>query len=374
MFIAIWDEKSIDIQNVLDYNESTPKTFLFLISAAKGTAMPVTIKDIARRTGKSITTVSRALHGYNDVSEETRAMIVRVAEEMGYMPNLLAQRLQKQRTDTLGFILPTYGPRFSDPFFSEFLAGIGNTAGEHGYDLLVSTQPPGEKELEVYRKKVMGRQVDGFIVVRTRCQDPRIDYLREVGAPFVAFGRTEGNLDYPFVDEDGAAGMKKLVAHLVGLGHQRIAYISPPLEYTFARDRLRGVQEALQEAGLALPESWLVFGDLTQGSGKARALELLQAAQRPTAIIAGNDLMAFGAMNAAMQLGLRVGRDVAIAGFDDIPMAETAHPPLTTVHQPIYKIGRMLTEMLIQIIQGKPLETRQILLTPQLIVRQSCGE
>ncbi len=336
--------------------------------------MPVTIKDIAKRTGKSITTVSRALHGYQDVSPETRAMIVRVAEEMGYTPNLLAQRLQKQRTDTLGFILPTFGPRFSDPFFSEFLAGIGNTAGEYGYDLLVSTQPPGEKELEAYRQKVMGRQVDGFVVVRTRCQDPRIQYLRKVQTPFVAFGRTEGDLDYPFVDEDGVAGMKMLVRHLLSLGHRHIAYISPPLEFTFARDRMRGVREALAEANLTLAEGYLAFGDLTQRSGLAQAQKLLSLSKPPTAIIAGNDLMAFGAMSAVQQRGLRVGRDIAIAGFDDIPMAETAHPPLTTVHQPIYKIGRMITEMLIKIVRGEPLETQQVVLQPQLIIRQSCGE
>ncbi len=336
--------------------------------------MPVTIKDIAKRTGKSITTVSRALHGYDDVSPETRAMIIQVAEEMGYTPNLLAQRLQKQRTDTIGFILPTFGPRFSDPFFSEFLAGVGNAAGEAGYDLLVSTQPPGEKELKVYRQKVMGRQVDGFVVVRTRCHDPRIEYLREVGVPFVAFGRTEEGLDYPFVDEDGAAGMRKLVEHLLQLGHRRIAYISPPLDLNFARDRLRGVQGALRDAGIPLPEAYLVFGDLTQHSGLEQGGRLLDLPEPPTAIIAGNDLMAFGVMSAAQKRGLQVGRDVAVAGFDDIPMAETAHPPLTTVHQPIYQIGRMITEMLIRIIRGEPVESTQIILQPQLIVRRSCGE
>ncbi len=336
--------------------------------------MAVTIKDIAKRTGKSITTVSRALHGYNDVSPETRRMIVRVADEMGYTPNLLAQRLQKQRTDTIGFILPTFGPRFSDPFFSEFLAGIGNSATQYGYDILVSTQPPGEKELEIYRKKVTGRQVDGFVLVRTRCQDSRIAYLKKVGTPFVAFGRTEGQLDYPFVDEDGVAGMEMLVRHLVNLGHQRIAYISPPLEFTFARFRLRGVQQGLAEAGLSLPDAYLVYGDLTQRSGLARALELLALPDPPTAIIAGNDLMAFGVISAAQQRGLQVGRDIAIAGFDDIPISETTHPPLTTVHQPIYKIGRMIAEMLVKIIQGVPLASQQILLQPQLIIRHSCGE
>ncbi len=336
--------------------------------------MAVTIKDIAKKTGKSITTVSRALHGYNDVSPETREMVERVAKEMGYTPNLLAQRLQKQRTDTIGFILPTFGPRFSDPFFSEFLAGIGSSATKYGYDILVSTQPPGEKELEVYRKKVTGRQVDGFVLVRTRCQDPRINFLRESGVPFVAFGRTEGELDYPFVDEDGADGMFQLTKHLLERGHRRIAYITPPMALMFARDRWQGVKRALDEAGVSLPDAYLVTGELTQRSGREAARRLLSLPTPPTAIIAGNDLMALGAMSAIQERGLVVGEDIAVAGFDDIPMSEASHPPLTTVHQPIYEIGQMLTEMLIKIIRNQPLESQQILLRPQLIIRQSCGE
>ena len=120
--------------------------------------MSATLKDIADKVGKSVTTVSRALHGYDDVSPETTALVRKVAQELGYTPNILAQRLQKRRTDTIGFILPTFGPRFSDPFFSEFLAGIGNTAAQLGYDLLVSTRPPGEEELVTYQEKVKGNR------------------------------------------------------------------------------------------------------------------------------------------------------------------------------------------------------------------------
>ena len=139
--------------------------------------MSATLKEIARRTGKSITTVSRALADYDDVSPETKALVRRVAEELGYTPNLLAQRLQRCHSETIGLILPTYSPRFSDPFFSEFLAGVGNMAVERGYDLLVSTQAPGDRELQVYRQKVQSRQVDGFVIVRTRRQDARVLYL-----------------------------------------------------------------------------------------------------------------------------------------------------------------------------------------------------
>ena len=335
--------------------------------------MAVTIKDIARKTGKSITTVSRALADYDDVSPATKELVRRVADEMGYTPNRLAQRLQKRRTETIGLILPTFGPRFADPFFSELLAGIGNTAASYGYDLLVSTQAPGERELETYREKVQGGQVDGLIVVRTRRHDERIDYLRRVGVPFAVFGRTEDELDYPFVDEDGEYGMRLMVEHLVALGHRRIACIAPPPHLMFAHYRMVGIRKAMENAGLVLEEKLVVEGDLTQRGGFQAAEMLLERSPRPTAIVACNDLMALGAMSAAQKRGLVVGRDISITGFDDIPMAEHAHPPLTTVHQPIYKIGSMVCDMLLQILLGREPEQRQIILKPRLVIRQSSG-
>lgn len=335
--------------------------------------MAVTIKDIAERTGKSITTVSRALAGYDDVAPETKVLVRQVADDLGYEPNLLAQRLQKQRTDTIGLILPTFGPRFSDPFFSEFLAGVGNRAARSAYDLLVSTQAPGADEIDAYRRKVQGRQVDGFIVVRTRRQDARIDYLRRAGMPFVVFGRTEGMLDFPFVDEDGVLGMRLMAEHLARLGYRRIACIAPPSELMFAHYRLQGLREGLAEHSVVLNDSQIFVSDLTQRGGFATAQGLLAEAGPPDAIAACNDLMALGAMSAAQDHGLTVGQDVAVTGFDDIPMAEHSHPPLTTLHQPIYEIAATLTDMLLAIIAGQTPEQSQVILKPRLVIRRSCG-
>lgn len=334
--------------------------------------MSVTLKEIARRTDKSITTVSRALADYDDVSADTKALVRRVAEELGYTPNLLAQRLQKRRSDTIGLILPTFGPRFSDPFFSEFLAGVGNMAAEHGYDLLVSTQEPGDRELQVYRQKVQSRQVDGFVIVRTRRQDARIAYLRDAGFPFVAFGRIEGELDFPFVDVDGAQGMRLIGEHLIGLGHRHFACLTPPPDLFFAEQRLAGLRQAMAAHGLDTSECQLVLGDLTQKGGYEATSRLLDGIPRPTAIVACNDLMALGALRAIQERGLQVGKDIAVTGFDGIPMAEHSHPPLTTIYQPIYQIGKMVCEGLIRLTQGEePL--RQVILEPQLVIRQSCG-
>lgn len=335
--------------------------------------MSATLKEIARRTGKSITTVSRALADYDDVSAETKTLVRCVADELGYTPNLLARRLQKRRSDTIGLILPTFGPRFSDPFFSEFLAGVGNAAAERGYDLLVSTQPPGDRELQVYRQKVQSRQVDGFVIVRTRRQDARIDYLRAARYPFVAFGRCEGELDFPFVDVDGTQGMRLVAEHLIGLGHRDIACLAPPPDLLFAEHRLIGLRQALEDHGLDLAKHQVILGDLTQKSGFEATMRLLDSTAPPTAIAACNDLMALGAMSAIQQRGLKVGKDIAITGFDNIPMAEHAHPPLTTVHQPIYQIGKMVCDELIRLICSEDKTPRQVILEPHLVVRQSSG-
>jgi LacI family transcriptional regulator len=335
--------------------------------------MTVTLKDIAKRVGKSVTTVSRALNDYDDVSPKTKDEIQRVASEMGYTPSSMAQRLRKQRSDSIGVILPTFGPRFSDPFFSEFLAGVGNTASEMGYDLMVSTRPPNDQEMEAYRLNVQGRRVDGFIIVRTRCEDPRIQYLHQVGFPFVAFGRTGGDLDFPFVDEDSEYGMQLIADHIVDFGHHRIACISAPAELTFTAQRLSGITKGLAKHGISLDEELIRESDLTQGGGFKQASILLDLPNPPSVIIACNDLMAFGAMSAAQERGLIVGEDIAITGFDDIPMAEHSHPPLTTLRQPIYRIGNIVCEMLIRIIQGVPLESDQVILKPYLVVRQSSG-
>ena len=335
--------------------------------------MAVTIKDIAKKVGLSVTTVSRALNDFDDVSQETKVLIRQTADELGYIPNSLAQRFQKKRTDTIGLILPTFGPRFSDPFFSELLAGIGNKAASHGYDLLVSTRSPGADELLTYRHMVQGHRVDGLVVVRTRQHDERIQYLCSVQYPFVAFGRTDESMDFPYVDEDSAYGMSLVAEHLVALGHRKIAYIASMPDLMFSRYRMEGLRSRLLELGTPLQDNYIRIGDLTQRSGYEETMTLLDLPVPPTAIVACNDLMAFGALSAIQDRNLIVGKDISVTGFDNTPMAAHTHPPLTTVHQPIYQIGNMVCEMLIQQLQGVELQPSQILMKPELMIRQSSG-
>jgi LacI family repressor for deo operon, udp, cdd, tsx, nupC, and nupG len=172
---------------------------------------------------------------------------------------------------------------------------------------------------------------------------------------------------------DGTAGLRQLTQHLVDLGHRRIAYISAPLNLMFASHRLEGYRTTLEANGIPFDEALMVVGALTERSGYAAGSDLLARDNPPTAIIACNDLMALGVISAAQGMGVTVGHDVVVAGFDDIPLAEHAHPPLTTVRQPIYEIGQRICEMLIHLLRGETLEERHVILEPQLVVRESCG-
>ncbi len=335
--------------------------------------MSVTLRDIARHTGKSIATVSRALAGFADISPHTRQEVQRVAAELGYEPHTAARNLQQQRTNSLALILPTTrNLRFSDPFFAEFLSGVVERAAALGFDVHVSADVPGD-ELGTYLRHIRRRSADGYIIVRTQRHDDRIQLLQAHQVPFVAFGRVEGANDFHLVDEDGACGMRQVVDHLVALGHTHLACIAEPLTYTKAYNRVQGFLDGLRAHGLPAPTGVLVESNFRQRSGRLSAEQLLNRPDPPTAIVACNDLLALGAVSAAQARGLVVGQDVSITGFDDIPMAELAHPPLTTVHQPAHRFGTAVATMLCAIIKGEPIEPKQIIVQPTLVPRQSTG-
>lgn len=335
--------------------------------------MPVTLKDIAERVGKSVPTVSRALGNYDDISPETRAEVQRIAQELGYAPSATALNLRKQRTGAISLILPTHAQvRFSDPFFSEFLNGVVETATAHEVELLVSASL--EEDVDgAYLKQIRSRRTDGFIVVRTQRRDSRIDLLLEHGVPVVAYGRVQEPRDLCFVDEDGTSGIRQIVDHLAALGHRRIAYISEPSFLMKAFQRMNGYYQGLEANHLPAEPDLFVETNFRQRSGRQSAAQLFDLPEPPTAIVAANDLLALGAMHEAQSRGLVVGHDVSITGFDDIQLAEYAHPPLTTIHLPAQVFGQMVAEMLLRLINKETLEQRQIVYPASLVVRASSG-
>lgn len=338
--------------------------------------MQVTLRYLAQVTGFSITTVSRALAGYDDVNQSTRERILETAHQLGYQPNLVARQLRSQRTHTLGLIIQANDRHsFSNDFFSQLILGIGDAASIEGYSLLINAQNPGEVEMAAYRNIVGGQRVDGMILARTREHDPRIAYLKSQNIPFVVNGRgmPDEVSDFAYIDADNREGIQQITEHFISLGHQHIGLILPPVGIVSGYYRHEGYQATLADYGLPYREEYVVRGDLLHSGGYAAANYLLDQHSHLTAIVACNDLMARGAINALQQRGIVVGKDIAVSGFDNIPAAEFMSPSLTTVHQPIYEIGQGLVKMLIGLINREEQETHVILPTT-LIVRESSGD
>ncbi len=309
--------------------------------------MSITIREVAKKLKLSITTVSRALDGYDDVAEGTRRLIVKTAQEMGYVPNQAARQLRRKRSDTIGYILPAETPRFSDPFFAEFIAGLGDEASAHGLDLLVSAAAPGSRaEQQAYERWVHGHKVDGMVLNRMNLRDWRVQFLAGAQFPFVTLERSLDPLDYPCVEVNGRRWFKVLVDHLVSLGHRRIAFIGASPDLKIQADRLEGYRDGLQSHGLAFDASLVVEGDLTSAGGYRLGEHLLSLPHPPTAIACVDDMTAIGVLHAARERGQAVGRELAVAGFDGIEGFEHTQPPLTTINQPVYQIARRLARML----------------------------
>lgn len=334
--------------------------------------MPTTIREVAQRLNLSITTVSRALDGYQDVAEETRQLVVRTAEEMGYVPNQAARQLRRRRSDTIGYILPAQTPRFSNPYFAELVAGFGDEASECGFDLLVSTAPPDSPtERRAYENWTHGQKVDGLFLSRIRLRDWRVQYLSHNGIPFVTFGRSLDELEYPSVEVDWRKWFRAVIDHLYALGHRRIAYIGAASDLKIQADRYKGYLEGLLAHELILDPSLVAQGDLTTEGGYRAAMLLLSISNPPTAIACIDDTTAIGVLHAARESGRIVGQDLAVAGFDGIEGSEHTQPPLTTVNQPVYQIARQMAQMLIAQISGDTLPSNSVYIEPKMEIRMS---
>jgi LacI family transcriptional regulator len=334
--------------------------------------MPVTIRDIAKKLGLSIGAVSRALDGYADISEETRQRVIRTAHEMDYVPNRAARQLRRKKADSLGYILPGNSPHFADPFFSEFIAGLGDETAQHPFDLVVSIAPPGEEqEKHLYQNWVQGCKVDGFILTHMHLHDWRAQYLWEHHVPFSALENMRDGNDFSRVDVDWQAGIVKLMAHLLANGYRRIAYLGGPVTLTMQASQLNGYHLGLQDANLPYDDQLVVSGDLTSAGGYEAAKRLLAVTDPVDAIMCINDETAFGALRAAHEMGYEIGRNLAVAGFDGVQDAKYMEPPLTTLDISIYEIAHLLVGMLVAEIEQKTSYERRYEIQPRLVIRES---
>ncbi len=336
----------------------------------------VTLKQVAARAGVSYQTVSKVINGKAQVSPETEARIWAAIRELGYRPHYIARSLRSQRSRLIGYSWPPSPPDQPNPILDQFLQSMFTSAEEAGYHLLCFPHHYGERQIEAYRELIESARVDGFIVSSVEFDDPRIAFLLEQNVPFVAFGRSNPDWDFPYVDVDGAAGMTGVVEHLLERGHRRIAALAWPETSRVGQNRLEGYFAALSRAGITPLDAWIARGEGRFDFGYQATTHWLDlpAGERPTAIVALNDVMAIGAMRAAQERGLQVGVDIAITGFDDYPLVQYLTPPLTSVRQPIWEIGQRIVSMLVALLEGQPLQEKHVLIQPELIVRASSSK
>jgi LacI family repressor for deo operon, udp, cdd, tsx, nupC, and nupG len=326
-----------------------------------------TMADIARRAGVSVSTVSRALAGSPRVTPATRRRIAQLAGEAGYVLNQVAQGLRLQRSRQLLVILPT----IANPFFAEVVLGVEEEAQARGYGVLIgNTSGAPEREAALGRHLLTG-VVDGLLVLMGRI--PSV--LSDIAAAHrvVAISERVPGSGIATVTIDNAAAAQEAVAHLLALGHRRIAHIMGRARSNVALQRVKGYRAVLSAAGLAPDESLIAPGDFSVAAGEAAMRRLLALPQPPTAVFCGNDEMAVGAIRAARARGLHVPADLSVVGFDDVPIAAAYDPPLTTVQQPRHEMGRAAAALLIDQLAGKERPGSDAPLPYRLIVRESTG-
>jgi LacI family transcriptional regulator len=335
--------------------------------------MSATIRDVAKRLNISITTVSRALDGYEDVADETRQRVIQTAQKMGYSPNRAARQLRKQKAETIGFILPASAQRFDEPFFTEFISGLGDELSEQKFDLLVANAKSEEMERNLYERWIHSHKVDGVVFNRVQKKDWRVQYLAEAKFPFVALGKSQDGVDYPCIRIDGAQGYVDLIRHLRTGNFSRFAFIGGHKNLINHMDRLKWFKTALKTWELPLQDGYILSADMTSAGGYETAKLLLALPNPPDAILCVNDETAFGALHAAHERGLVVGQDIAIAGFDGVQVSRHTEPPLTTLDIPVPDIARQLAHMLLSSLNGDSPEQKEVIILPNLLIRASTG-
>jgi len=329
----------------------------------------VTIKQVAREANVSVATVSRALNGSGPVREELRRHILAVSERLHYVPHSGARSLITRKTGTIGVVLPD----IHGQFFSEVIRGMDGVSRHRGYHLLVSGSHSDTGEVAAVVRATRGR-VDGLVVMA-----PDLDtesFARDVPAalPVVALNCRMVSPGFDSISIDNYGGAIAMVRHLLSLDHRRIAFIKGPEQNFEASERLRGFRDAALAAGLGEDDAIEIAGDFTEEAGARGARGAMDGRRRPSALFAANDGMALGALMALAEDGLAVPEDVAVVGFDDIPVARYVSPPLTSVRIPIAELGaRAMERLLLALERGERHAHRHEVLPTALVVRRSCG-
>jgi LacI family transcriptional regulator len=324
----------------------------------------VTIRDVAKLAGVSVATVSRVLNQNGYVNEETEKRVRQAIKQLNYKPNEVARTLFKKSSKTVGLIVPD----ISNPFFPELVRAVEDVTNIYDYTvILCNSDEKSEKEKE-YIEVLKQKYVDGIILTTNQLE---LDEVSEMNVPVVVLDRPL-NHSFPSVIADNYGGARLATRHLYEIGCRRIAHIQGPSHVVNAMERFNGYRDEMKELGL-WDENLVILGNYQLNQAKEAVLHALKE-HGIDGIFAGNDVMAVGALKAVQQLGLRVPEDVAIIGYDGIPLTEMTTPELSTISQPIYEMGAIAARLLVKKIEGQPLEQLHYVLPVQLVQRQSTSK
>jgi LacI family transcriptional regulator len=335
-----------------------------------------TISDVAKRAGVSAMTVSRVINGTGKTRAETRARVEAAIEELGYVPNALARQLRSKRTKTIALVVSD----ISNPFFTTIARGVEDFVVGHGFSVMFCNTDEDAAEEEQYLLMLIERQVDGVLLVPSRSSGESFELLHSHRTPVVVIDRRVDTHAVDSVRCDSEAGAHALVKHLVELGHRRIAVLTGSPGTSTSMDRVAGARRAVDEAGLALPGTMVHYGSYNYGrsnqaDGYRMALDMLATpGPLPTAVFCANNFIAYGAIRALREAGIRVPDDMSVVAFDDLPEEWISEPFLTVARQPAYDIGHRAESLLMDHITGAQAPAGVSVILPfELVIRRSSG-
>ncbi len=323
---------------------------------------------MAREAKVSVATVSRVLNKSGAVKEATRKRVIDVMERMNYSPNVVARSLKTSKSHTVGVMIPD----ITNPYFSELIRGIEDAAKRNNYNIiLANTDMDRQREEEIF-DVLKQKRIDGVVFASKMIDDTIAHVMRKINIPIVLTSTYTDKLDFPTVGVDNEKAAFDMVEHLIGLGHVSIGMISGFLgDFNSGYPRYAGYKKAMECHGLSVREQWVDYGEYKEEDGKRIAKQWIKCGNLPTAIFCASDMMAIGAMNAFIEEGYRIPQDISIAGFDNIKMASYVPFGLTTLAQPIHAIGDKSLEVLIGLLEGKPIKEHKIILPHTIMVRGS---
>ena len=332
----------------------------------------LTLEDIAKRCGVSRSTVSRVINDHPNVSEKVRKRVQKEIRNTGFRPHAAARTLVSQRSWTIGLVLPrSITSFFTDAYYPRLIQGIAQGCNQMKYTFALYLLTSVEDEEDIYPRISRRGSLDGILFQSDQIGDQLIGRLSKSDIPMVIIGRPFHNDSISYIDIDNVAAARNAVNYLIGLGYQRVGTITGPLNTTVGLDRKEGYLQAIKENKIRKIEELIKEGDFTESRGYERMLEMLPA--KPDAVFVASDQMAVGAIRAIREGGLKVPQDVAIIGFDDLPLSNTSDLHLTTMHQPVAEFGVKAVEFLNDLIENGTTPPRHIIMGTELIVRESCG-